>query len=184
MRTSITRRTALRRLTGAAALAATVQSLGSRLAAADTAASLKGRINHSVCKWCYPKLSLDELCQAAKSIGLSSIELVGPSDWPTLKKYGITCAMANGADTGIREGWNRLENHANLIERYSRVIPQAADAGLSNLICLSGTRRGMSDEEGLKNCAAGLKQIMALAEKHRVTIVLASLRAAVRICDV
>lgn len=175
----LSRREAIRRLGGGAAAAAAINTLGSRLTAADTAAGLNGRINHSVCKWCYPKLSVEELCQAAKSIGLSSIDLVGPTEWPTLKKYGLTCAMANGADTGIREGWNRVENHANLIERYMRVIPQAADAGLTNLICLSGLRRGMSDEEGLKNCASGLKQIMAPAEKHRVTIVLEMLNSKV-----
>ena len=27
---------------------------------------LKGNINHSVCDWCYPSLSLEELCIEAK----------------------------------------------------------------------------------------------------------------------
>ena len=45
-----------------------------------------------------------------------------------------------------------------------------ADAGYKNLICFSGNRRGMEDETGLQNCAAGLKQIMAQAEKRGVVI--------------
>jgi hydroxypyruvate isomerase len=54
---------------------------------------LKGHVNHSVCKWCYPNIPLDDLCRAAKDMGLSSIELQGPEEWPTIKKYGLTCAM-------------------------------------------------------------------------------------------
>ncbi|MDO8544099.1 MAG: TIM barrel protein [Opitutaceae bacterium] len=108
-----------------------------------------------------------------------SIDLVGPEGWPTLKKYGLTTAMANGADTGIADGWNRLENHDKLVERYTRLIPQAADAGLTNLICLSGNCKGMDKQQGLENCAVGLKKIMALAEQKKVTVVLEMLNSKV-----
>ena len=49
--------------------------------------TLKGNINHSVCRWCFGELSLEELCKLAKEIGLVGIDLLGPSDWPVLKKY-------------------------------------------------------------------------------------------------
>ncbi len=171
----------------ATALAAA--SLSHRLAAAD--AAMKGRVNHSVCKWCYRDISLEDLCKQAKEIGLNSIELLGPEDWPTLKKYNLTCAMASGAVNkgigAIPKAFNRLEHHDALMEVYSDFIPKAAAAGLENLICFSGNRDGMSDEQGMDNCAIGLKKLMPLAEKHKVTVVMELLNSKVNhkdyMCD-
>src|SRR6185436_20100986 len=89
MNSLITRRSALGQLAAGAALASTFSSLHNRLAAAETAAgaALKGRIHHSVCKWCYDKIELEELCTAGKEMGLASIELLEVKHFPTLKKY-------------------------------------------------------------------------------------------------
>ncbi len=138
-----------------------------------------GKINHSVCRWCYSKVSLDDLCKAAKEMGVQSVELQGPAEWPTIKKYGLTCAMAHGAGMGIERGWNRIENHQKLIESYSDVIPKVAEAGLQNLICFSGNRAGLDDAQGIENCAEGLKKLMPLAEKHKVNIVMELLNSKV-----
>ncbi|MGV3773382.1 MAG: hydroxypyruvate isomerase family protein [Verrucomicrobiales bacterium] len=139
----------------------------------------KGRINHSVCRWCYNDVPLDDLCKASKEMGITSVELQGPKEWPTLKKYGLTCAMANGAGMGIERGFNRLEHHDKLVESYTEVIPLVAEAGLTNLICFSGNRNGLDDEQGIKNCAIGLKKLMPLAEKHKVTLVMELLNSKV-----
>jgi hydroxypyruvate isomerase len=77
--------------------------------------------------------------------------------------------MANGPG-GITKGFNRIEHHDELIEGFERMIPLVAQAGFPNIICFSGNRDGLDDEQGLKNCAVGLKQIMNLAEKHKVTV--------------
>src|SRR6266436_6967935 len=99
MRTEITRRSALGKMAGSAATLAAA-SLSQRLGAAEAAlgTGLQGRINHSVCKWCYPKISLEDLCVAGKEMGLQSVELLGPNDWATLRKHGLTCAMASDVD--------------------------------------------------------------------------------------
>ena len=133
-------------------------------------APLKGNIRHSVCSWCYPDLSLDELCLLAKDIGLVGIDLIGPEGWPTLKKHGLISTMCNGAELSLTEGFNHTEYHPQLIENYSRQIELVAAAGYTNLICFSGNRNGMDDETGLQNCVAGLKQIIPLAEKKGVVI--------------
>ena len=112
---------------------------------------LKGNINHSVSRWCYGKFSLDELCQACQRIGIKSVELLKPSDWATVKKYGLTCAMTPSGK-GIAQGFNRVENHDELVAELEKVVPMAAEAGMPNLICMSGNRKGMDDDEGLKNC--------------------------------
>lgn len=131
---------------------------------------LKGNINHSVCRWTQDFLSVDELCNTVKKIGFSAIDLVGPKDWPTLKKYDVYSSMCNGAEISLTEGWNHSEYHATLIKNYTDHINYVADAGYKNLICFSGNRKGMDDETGLKNCVEGLKQILSLAEKRGVII--------------
>ncbi len=140
---------------------------------------LKGRINHSVCRWCYGSMSLDELCVAAKSLGLKAIDLVGPNDWEILKKHGLDSSMCNGAEINIPDGWNEPKFHEKLIKNYTEIIPLVAKAGYKNLICFSGNRRGMDDETGLKNCAAGLKKIIPLAEQHGVRVVMELLNSKV-----
>ncbi|MEM7267485.1 MAG: hydroxypyruvate isomerase, partial [Pseudomonadota bacterium] len=46
---------------------------------------LKGNVNHSVSRWTYGDLSIEELCQTVKQLGFGAIDLVGPEDWPVLK---------------------------------------------------------------------------------------------------
>jgi hydroxypyruvate isomerase len=131
---------------------------------------LKGKINHSVCRWTFDNLKIEELCVLVKKIGFSAIDLVEPKDFPILKKYGIDSSMCTGAHMSLTEGWNDIKNHPILIENYLKHIDLVADAGYKNLICFSGNRNGMSDNEGMKNCVLGLKQILPKAEKRSVII--------------
>ncbi len=175
MKASLSRRSAL------ATVAATAAALSQRLSAADAAA--KTRVNHSVCKWCYSKIPIEDLCKSAKDIGLSSIELLEPADFAMLKQYGLNCAMVsfpqkNGLG-GIGKAFNRLEHHDTLVEIYTERIKQCADAGFKQLICFSGNRAGLDDEAGLKNCAAGLKRLLPLAEKNGITLVMELLNSRV-----
>ena len=131
---------------------------------------LKGNINHSVCRWTYSFLSLDELCNVVKKIGFSAIDLAGPKDWPILKAHGVYSSMCNGAEISLTKGWNDKQYHSTLIKNYTEHIELVAAAGYKNLICFSGNANGMNNETGLKNCVDGLQQILALAEKKNVTI--------------
>ena len=133
--------------------------------------SLKGNINHSVCSWTYNFLGLEELCKQVKKMGFNAIDLLAPKDWPMVKKYGIHCSMCYTAGKiSLTEGWNNPNFHGQLIKDFTEAIPLVAEAGYTNLICFSGNRKGMDDETGLKNCVDGLKQILGLAEKHKVII--------------
>ena len=184
------RRTFLRTASVAAALGA----LAPRLTKAE--AALKGRINHSVCKWCYPKISLEDLSVAGKEMGLQSVELVPPSDFPPLKKHGLACAMTtfptiDGPDGrklgGIERAFNRTEHHELLVKAYEPYIDAVADAGFKNLICFSGNRDGMDDETGLRNCTEGLKKLLPQAEKRGVIFAMELLNSRVNhkdyMCD-
>lgn len=133
---------------------------------------VENRIRHSVCKWCYSKVPLEEFCRKVKTIGIESVELLGPKEWPTLKEHGLYCALPHGAGMGIEKGFNEPTYHDKLIESYEEVIPLVAKAGYRTLICFSGNRNGKSDEEGLVNCEKGLKRLMSTAEKHKVTLIM------------
>ncbi|MEY4904212.1 MAG: hypothetical protein RLZZ292_2027 [Bacteroidota bacterium] len=168
------RRTMLNSMSAIAATAFVSESLTHRVEAANLTldAATKGKINHSACRWCYNDIPLDELCRRGKEIGLTSIDLLTPDEWAVAKKYDLTCAMGTSQPKGfgIPKGFNRKENHKTLVEFYSQLIPQAANSGITNIICFSGNRDGLSDAKGIKNCAEGLKQLMKLAEKHKVVI--------------
>jgi len=164
----LSRRAVLQGLSGAAAWAA-MGPLG-----VLAAAKLKGRVNQSVCLWCYNKymkqhkVSLDQFAAACAALGLKSIELVGPDQWPTLKKYGLICAMPPSHT--IPKGLNRLENHDECLAKVRQAIDDSAAAGFPNVITFSGNRQGMDDAEGLKNCVIGLKKIAGYAEQKKVTV--------------
>ncbi|CAH1001320.1 hypothetical protein LEM8419_02221 [Neolewinella maritima] len=146
-------------------------SLGRAIAATDDAtAGLLAKTNHSTCKWCYDSIPLEELCERGQDIGLQSIELLTVKDWPTLKNYGMTCAMGTLDEFSIENGWNDPANHEKLQAAYTIAIRDAADHGIPNMIVMSGNRRGMSDYDGMVNCAVGLRPMVKLAEEAGVTL--------------
>ena len=130
---------------------------------------LKGRLKQSACRWCYNKVSFDDLCQAAKAMGLVGIDLVDKKDWPTLKKYGLQATMVNGAGN-ISDCLNRKENHDRLEKEFIESATLASQSGWKNVITFSGNRKGLPDNEGLENCALGLSRLKTIAEKNNVVI--------------
>jgi hydroxypyruvate isomerase len=185
-----------RQLLSAGAFTALAGAIHHRLEAADAVSGLKGHIQHSACKWCYPKVSLDDLCQAGKSMGLTSIDLVDPPDFPILKKHGLTTAMVsfptiagpNGEQVGsIPHGFNNPAYHELLVQAYTPLIEASAAFGAKHVICFSGNRNGMDAETGLKNCTTGLKKLLPVAEKHGITLVMELLNSKVNhkdyMCD-
>lgn len=188
--------------TGAATVAAVAASMHDRFASAEEAAAkagVAGRINHSACKWCYKDISLDDLCAAGKEFGLEAIDLLDPADFPTLKKHGMHCPMVSAPSQDLEIGgqkrkvgsiphaFNRVEHHDILFALYEKLIAESAAAGFTNVICFSGNRDGMDDEQGMENCAAGLKRLMPLCEKHGVTLTMELLNSKVNhkdyMCD-
>jgi hydroxypyruvate isomerase len=137
------------------------------LAAPGTA----GRIKQSAARWCYRSTSLEELCRHGAEVGLSGIDLVNYTEWPTVQKYGLVPAMTPGAGT-IADGWNRKESHDRLEKEMRENIERAAAAKVPNVITFSGNRRGLPDEEGKENCIIGLNRVKKIAEDHGVTVCL------------
>jgi hydroxypyruvate isomerase len=170
---NITRRTAIKTvLAGSAVVAVSGMANAAPVVTNQTGitAKLKGNIRHSVSKWCFSGYELNEFCEICKRIGIESVELLDPKDWPVVQQHGLTVAMAQGAGLGIDRGFNDPSLHDELVASYEKVIPMVAEAGLTNLICFSGRRNGVTDLQGWENCEKGLKRITPIAEKYNVVL--------------
>jgi hydroxypyruvate isomerase len=164
----MTRRTLFQTGAAAASLA-----LG---ASASQQGNGKGRLKQGVAQWCFKKMTLEDLCKESARIGIKGIDLVGPADWPTVKKYGLVPSMVP-AGHSIGDGINRKENHDGIEKIMRDNIEKAAAGGAPNVITLSGNRKGMSDEEGADNCVLFLNRVKKFAEDKGITICLELLNA-------
>ncbi len=166
------RRKMIQNMAGAAVVTAASPAGSALYGAVNDDAPLKGNIHHSVSQWCYGDIPLDDFAKACKEMGIESIELLGEKDWPAVRKAGLKCAVGYATDWGIPKGFNRIANHEKLIADFEAMIPKAAEAGVPNLICFSGNREGQNDNEGMINCATGIRKLMPVAEKYGVTIIM------------
>jgi hydroxypyruvate isomerase len=170
----------MNRRTALTTLAAGTIAVGSidAMLRADEPAKSKGRIKQSICRWCYSGIPLEKLAEAAVKIGYRSIELISPEEFKVVKKFDLTCAVMRCA-SGIKNGLNRKENHDKIVQELLDDIDFAAAEGLPNVLTMSGDRNGMADEEGLENCAAGLKRVMKRAEEKKITVLMEGLNTKV-----
>src|SRR5690348_13674358 len=164
MANEMTRRNVIKSAAGAAAAVALSGGAVPPVRADETATppsaaapgpARRGNIHHSACQWCYPKDWTPEIfCQNAQKLGMYGIDLVGPDWFPTLKKYNLVGTMTT--THSIPKGLNRKENWDECLGKIRAAIEATSDAGFPNVICFSGNRDGMDDDEGLRNCAAAL----------------------------
>jgi hydroxypyruvate isomerase len=156
-------------------------TLATTIAANEPKPKINGNIKQSLCRWCYGRVTIEKLAEAAVRIGYKSIELLLPDDVLKIKPYGLTCAVIGGAD--IPRGLNREEFHGWTLDRLRKHIDFAADNGCPNVIVMSGNRtlqgKTVTDEEGLEVCAKALKQIVGHAEEKKVTILMEGLNSKV-----
>jgi hydroxypyruvate isomerase len=108
---------------------------------------------------------------------MKAIDLLGPNDFPTLKKHGLVCSMIS--THGLTKGLNRKENHEECLARIRSAIDAASEYNFPNVITFPGNRAGMSDDVGVDNTVIALKQVAGYAEKKAVTICLEYLNSKV-----
>jgi hydroxypyruvate isomerase len=128
----------------------------------------KDRVHQSVCRWCYAKTPLDELCSAAQRMGLVGIDLLTPKDFPTIKKYGLICTMTTSHP--LSNGLCDPKYHDACLKAINEAIEATAAEGWKNVICFSGNRRGIDDRTGMDNCVKALREIIPVAEKAGITV--------------
>jgi hydroxypyruvate isomerase len=156
----------------AASLALTVPSSGLTLPQAVTPVARKGRIKQGVTTGVFARgTSLEDASREAARLGIKGFDLIGPADWPTLRKYGLVPSMyPQGPGGSIQNALNRTENHTRLEASLRAAIDESAAAQVPNVITFSGNRNGMDDRVGADNCVEFLNKVKAHAEDKGVTI--------------
>lgn len=141
-------------------------------AVAQAAAERKGRLKQCVTRGVFARnMSFEETCRVAAEMGCKGYDLIGPEQWPILKKYGLIPTMYPPGPGGtIADALNRKENHDRLEKAMHAAIDEAAANGAPSIITFSGNRRGMADAEGADNCVSWLNGIKAHAEDKGVNI--------------
>jgi len=175
----LSRRSILRHagMGAAAAMAFTLSSCADKREGLKMKAT-KGRIKQSIAHWCFQDYwSVEKTCQIAKELGCKSVELVEPKDWPTLKKYGLVCAL-HGSHW-FDNGMNNPENHEMCIGKMRKSIDECAESGFPNVITFTGSAGNISPEDGIKNCVNGYKKIIGYAEEKNVNLCLEILNSRV-----
>jgi len=167
-----TRRAALKR-----AAAGTAAAVLTARAAAPLYKVQRGNVRQSVVPWCFRPMPAAELIGHAASLGLKSVELVGTEHWPLLKEKGLVCAITGSH--GFAKGFAHTEEHDECIASLRKSIDATSAAGWPNVITFSGFRRGISNEDGIRNMVAGLKKIVGYAEEKKVTLCLEMLNSRV-----
>lgn len=106
------------------------------------------------------------------------MELLPRRYWSLVRENGMKIAAIIGHGTPS-DGLNHKENHTRIEEELLENIELAAQHGIPNLICFSGNRKGLSDEEGLENTAEGLARVAKVAERKGITLCLELLNSKV-----
>jgi len=172
MTKELSRRNMLRGLALGSAAAVAYQTgwISAQEAVVETL-KVKGNIRQSVSYWCYGSYPLAELADICMKLGMVGIDLLSPGEqWETMLKKDMIVTMGNVPGGGIAKGFNHVENHDDLVAAYEKYIPEAAKMKVPNLICMSGNRNGMGDEQGIENCVKGLKRVVPIAEKHGIIL--------------
>jgi hydroxypyruvate isomerase len=175
----VTRRAALKTAATVAALGLAARTLPTAAAAARGAPYRikNGRIRQSVVPWCFNPMTVPELARHAAAMGLQSVELCDPKFWPELKQLGLTVAIAGSH--GFARGFANTNQHEECLAILRKRIDECAAAGVERVITFSGFRKGISDDEGMRNMVDGLKKIVGYAEQKRVTLCLEMLNSRV-----
>lgn len=130
------------------------------------------KLKHSAAEWCYyrKEFAPEDVYRILKEAGYSAVEMVDESRWKAAEAAGLR--ILNMASPGMQDGINRTENHATLLPALRDLIAKAHSHRIPHIIVFSGSRKGQSDADGMRNCAAALKELSRDAEQAGVTLLL------------
>jgi len=104
-----------------------------------------------------------------------------------VQQRGLDCAIATADFIDLDRGFNNPANHQRLQQQYLPLIRKAAEAGIPQVICFSGARGNVSDEQGLEHCARGLAPLIREAEQRDIILLMELLNSKIdhpgHMCD-
>lgn len=138
------------------------------------------RINQSICFGCFRRgeVTAEQVIKEAAKIGYASAEMAPKEFWPLIGEHGMRMAIFSGHGT-LANGLNRRQNHDRIEQEILANIEVAVKNDVPGLICFSGNRGGISDEEGLDITAEGLSRVAKVAEEKGVNLCLELLNSKV-----
>lgn len=147
-----------------------------------------GRIKQVIAAWPFivaAKWTPQDVIKHAKQLGVAGIELFSAEQLPLLKDTGLVCAATKSHN--FERGMNNKGHHPEVFAILEKTIAATGAAGFPNVMTFTGLldtthhENGscVSVEEGTKNCIEGFKKMAAVAEKHKVTLVLEPLNSKV-----
>lgn len=135
-----------------------------------------GRIRQSVMGWCFKPMPAAELAKACVDIGLVGIEGISWNDYPAVQKLGLNISLVSSH--GFKEGPFNRDHHDAVTKKLRESIDKAVEVGCPSVITFTGMReKGISDEQGAKNCVECWKQVIGYAEENKINLVLEHLNS-------
>ena len=125
-----------------------------------------------------PQTDPETLLRRAAEIGFDGVELLDEDLFPIARDMGLEITT-HRAHAPLEVGLNHREHHDSILEQFAAVLKLAERWKIPNLICFSGNRDGLSDDEGADNTVEGLLRLAPLAENAGVTLVLELLNSRV-----
>jgi hydroxypyruvate isomerase len=135
-----------------------------------------GRIRQSVMGWCFNPMPAVELARHCREIGLEAIEGIGAEHYPAVRKLGLKISLVSSH--GFARGPFNRDNHEFCLTKLRASIDLAVEHQCENVITFTGMReKGISDEQGAKNCVECWKQVIAYAEEKKINVCLEHLNS-------
>jgi hydroxypyruvate isomerase len=146
-------------------------------AAADPAYKIKNHgIKHTLMGWCWKPMDTLELAKHAKEIGLVGIEGIDSKFYPEVKKLGLDISLVGSH--GFAKGPCNPAFHDEVVTKLTESINLAADVGCKKVITFTGMKfDGMDRDKAIDACLSTWKEVLPLAEKKGVTLVLEHLNS-------
>ena len=130
--------------------------------------------------WCVSRAVSDpaQFFRQIAAIGFRGVELLPRELWGVARDAGLVVVTHAGHES-LTDGLNRRENHARIEDEIGKMLEAAVQYQIPCLICFSGNRNGLGDEEGAANTIAGLQRVAKAAEAKGVTLILELLNSKV-----
>jgi hydroxypyruvate isomerase len=146
-------------------------------AAADPAYVIKNKgIKHTLMGWCWKPMDTLELAKHAKDIGLVGIEGIDSKLYPEVKKLGLDISLVGSH--GFAKGPCNPAFHDEVVTKLTDSINLAADVGCKKVITFTGMKfEGMDRDKAIDACLSTWKEVLPLAEKKGITLVLEHLNS-------
>jgi len=135
----------------------------------------KGRLKQALFRTVFgqntPGLTtLDEQCREAARLGCYGFDLVGPQDWPTLKKYGLVPTMGPMSFASLTDGLVHKDQWDTIEKALREEVDLCVAGGCKGVITFAGQKKELSFEQGMDLTVQFMNRVKSMLEDKGVTL--------------